>query len=162
MAKVPQDNVARGVVTAQSQTPGELIKKGMKIDVQINMEPEEMLEANWEDTTYFDVDSDDELSPEYFYADIDTVVQTPGVFGPSVAGSFINVGVRLIQDVNGVTEYSTISEPRPIATGSKLPLTLRNIRGAFGVPSGRLEVYDADTGTLIMSYDLVFEPRSAS
>ncbi|MDO4809191.1 MAG: protein kinase [Eubacteriales bacterium] len=162
VAKVPQDNVAKGVVTAQSQTPGELIKKGMKIDVQMNLEPDEKVEANWEEATYYDVDSDEELSPEYFYADIDTVVQTPGVFGPSEAGSFINVGIRLIQDVNGVAEYSTISEPRPIATGSKLPITIKNIRGAYGVPEGRLEVYDADTDTVIMGYDLNFEPRSAS
>lgn len=162
VTKVPQDNVAKGVVTAQSQTPGELIKKGMKIDVQMNLDPEEKVEANWEEATYYDVDSDGELSPEYFYADIDTVVQTPGVFGPSQDNSFVNIGVRLIQDVNGVSEYSTISEPRPIATGSKLPLTIKNIRGAYGVPAGRLEVYDADTDTTIMGYDLIFEPRSAS
>ena len=159
ISQVPQEGAPKGTVTAQSEKPGEIIKKNTTINVQINLMPEETPETEWADEGYYNIDGDEELSPAYYYADIDNVVQTPGYFGPSDANAFTNIGIRLVQNINGIDEYTVISEPRPIAAGTKMPVILKNIRGEAGVPSGRLEVYDADNDTVIAGFDLSFGPR---
>lgn len=160
VSNVPGDTETKGLVTGQSITPGELTRKGTAIDLELNLNENEVPDAGVPEGPVDNVDEPESLSPDFWYADADVSVQIPGVFGPSSAASFINVAARLRQEVSGATEYTVITEPRPIATGTRIPVDLRNIRGALGVAEGSLEIYNADTDEVLETVTLSFGPRA--
>ncbi|MDO4488753.1 MAG: protein kinase [Eubacteriales bacterium] len=157
VSMVPDANAPKGAVTNQSQPAGDLVKKGTVINVQINLEPHEQIDMTSDPNVYYNVDPDSELSPLFYYASIDQIVEVGGPAGPNNDYS-VKMGIRLVQRVNNATEYSIISEPRPYAGSTRIPVCFKNIRGAFGVETGTLEVFDADTDNVIASYELHFAP----
>ncbi len=52
-----------------------------------------------------------------------------------------------------------ISEPIPVAAGTKIPVSYRNIRGAYGVSEGTVEVYDVNSGNVYSSYVIKFAQK---
>ena len=68
----------------------------------------------------------------------------------------MRVGIRLRQNVEGADEYTQIAQPIPVAPGTKIPVSYKNIRGAYGVESGYVEVYNADTMEMYASFNISF------
>jgi len=147
-----------GKITEQSEPVNEPVKKGTSIDVVVNWNPEDTLSYETGKTVLTDPNEDDELSPEFWYGSIDTSYLVGTLDGPSGSSDVKNIGIRLHQRMDDNDEYSVIAEPRPISAGTRMPVSYRAIRGAQGVSSGSVEVYDADTDTVLQSYQIQFYP----
>ena len=97
------------------------------------------------------------LSSDYYYGSIDTSCVIGDANGPA-AGQGIHIAIRLGQRVDGAMEYTMLSEPIPVAEGTRIPVSFKNIRGALGVTEGTIEVYGVDNGTVYSSYVIGFGP----
>ncbi|MDO4961396.1 MAG: protein kinase [Eubacteriales bacterium] len=162
---VPADQIINQSVPALG-----FAKKGSIIDVMIcvgddfsipdgTILTDEYL-YNISETTEPEGESTEQLSGEYFYGSIDNSCIVGESGGP--AAGTVYVAVRLGQRVEDAMEYTTISDPIPVEPGTRIPVTYRNIRGAFGVTEGTVEVYDANTGEIYSSFVIGFAPHRLS
>jgi len=158
VAKIPSGSERDGKVTAQSVKPNEVVKKGSAVNIQVNYDPDTTLAYEISPTDGNTAVDDETLSPDFYYGSIDTYCQIGTLVGPSTGQQYSNIGIRLHQRLADNDEYSVIAEARPIASGTKLPVSYRNIRGAYGIDKGTVEVYDADTGEILMSNEIMFFP----
>ena len=101
------------------------------------------------------------LSNEYFYGSIDTVCQVGVANGPNDAMNQIMVIIRLKQRVDGANVYTILEEAKPVAQGSMIPVSFRNIRGAYGVTEGEIEVINANTEQVYAAYTVSFSSPEA-
>ena len=95
-------------------------------------------------------------SGEYYYGNIDTACTIGDTAAGPGAQNSVLVGIRLAQRVDGSIEYTSLSEPIPVSEGTKIPVSFRNIKGAYGVTEGTVEVYAADTDNVYSSYVIRF------
>ena len=168
------DAVETDIVT-QSVKADDYVKKGSAIDVTISVGDDYTIA----DGTVFD-DVEDAVSAlngsasvgtvtspaqtsssdsdNYYYGNIDTTCVVGEAAGPGAANNLL-IGVRLAQRVDGSVEYTAISEPIPVAAGTKVPVSYRNIKGAYGVNEGTVEVYDVNSGTVYSSYVIKFSHK---
>ncbi len=154
-------------VAGQSVAPGEYVKKGTAIDISVSVgdsgtiadgtDITDMPEASIIETDTGDSTSETELSDNYYYGSIDTSCVIGQAGGPGSAEN-INVGIRLRQRDGGSDEYTQLIEPIPVASGSRIPVSFRNIRGAYGITEGYVEVYNTDTMEIYSSYRITFAP----
>lgn len=156
--KIASGSSRDGRITAQSEPVNEPVKKGTSINVVVNWNPEDILSYETGQTVFTDPNEEEELSPEFWYGSIDTSYLVGTTNGPSESDKIKNIGIRLHQRMDDNDEYSVIAEPRPISAGTRMPVSYRSIRGAQGVNSGIVEVYDADTDTVLQSYQIQFYP----
>ncbi len=164
------DAVETDVVT-QSVKAQDYVKKGSTIDVTVCVGDDDHIA----DGTVFDDVNEllSILSPKesqsssqsssstdgaYYYGSIDTTCIVGEAEGPGASNNLL-VAVRLSQRVDGSMEYTAISEPIPVAAGTKIPVSYRNIKGAYGVTEGTVEVYDVDSGTVYSSYVIKFSKK---
>lgn len=158
---------AAGMVAGQSAAAGEYIKKGTSVDISLSVGSGSGIVDGTDITDSTEINlnpgtasgQSQSLSDEYFYGDIDTSCSIGSKEGPG-ASDHINVGIRLRQQVNGSDEYTQLMDPIPVALGSRIPVTFRNIRGAYGVTEGYVEVFDADTMEIFATYSISFGPAS--
>ena len=164
------DAVETDVVT-QSVKAQEYVKKGSSIDLTVCVGDDERLPdgATFEDVNEFlsalnpgesqtSAQSTSDISGDYYYGSIDTTCVVGHAEGPGASNN-LSVAVRLCQRVDGSMEYTVISEPIPVAAGTKIPVSFRNIKGAYGVTEGTVEVYDVDSGTVYSSYVIKFSKK---
>ena len=155
------------MVAGQSAAAGEYIKKGTSVDISLSVGSGSGIADGTDITDSTEINlnpgtasgQSQSLSDEYFYGDIDTSCSIGSKEGPG-ASDHINVGIRLRQQVNGSDEYTQLMDPIPVALGSRIPVTFRNIRGAYGVTEGYVEVFDADTMEIFATYSISFGPAS--
>lgn len=158
---------AAGMVAGQSAAAGEYIKKGTSVDISLSVGSGSGIADGTDITDSPEINlnhgttagQSQSLSDEYFYGDIDTSCSIGSKDGPG-ASDHVNVGIRLRQQVNGSDEYTQLMDPIPVALGSRIPVTFRNIRGAYGVTEGFVEVFDADTMEIFATYSISFGPAS--
>jgi len=159
------DDYLEGQTAEQSVAAGDYVKKGSSVDIKISVgnsgEVADGTElsistsnkgsgSNNRETT------SNELNDEYYYGSIDTLCTIGKPMGPG-GSDHVRVGVRLRQRVDGADEYTQISAPIPVAPGTRIPITFKNIRGAYGVDNGYVEVFNADSGELYSSYSVSFK-----
>ena len=70
----------------------------------------------------------------------------------------IMVYIRLKQRVNDSYVYTTLEEAKPVAQGSVIPVSFRNIKGAYGIETGVIEVLNANTGETYSATEIGFAP----
>ena len=168
------DSVETDIVT-QSVKADDYVKKGSTIDVSVCVGDDYTIE----DGTSFD-DAEDAMnaiggessvgtvvspagtsggtSSDYYYGNIDTSCVVGQAAGPGASNNLL-IAIRLAQRVDGSVEYTMISEPIPVAAGTKIPVSYRNIKGAYGVSEGTVEVYDVNSGNIYSSYVIKFSRR---
>jgi len=156
--KIASGTERDGKITNQSESVNNPVKKGTSVNVVVNWEPDQTLSYETGQTVYTDPNEEDELSPEFWYGSIDSAYEVGVSSGPSGGSEVKNIGIRLHQRLDDNDEYSVIAEPRPISSGTRIPVSYRTIRGAQGVENGIVEVYDADTDTVLQSYQIQFYP----
>ncbi len=137
------DEYTEGQICRQSLAEGEQVQNGSSVDVVISSGRSELGAG---------------LSSEYYYGSIDTVCQVGHLSGPADAMKQIMVYIRLRQRVDGAYVYTTLEEAKPVAQGTVIPVSFRNIRGAYGVGSGEIEVLNANTGDIYQSTTIIFSP----
>lgn len=159
VAMIPESETPSGKVTGQSIAPNELLKKGTPVNIRVDWNEENPIE---EVTTAAEIFStgyvDEVLTPDFWYGSIDREYKLGEFNGPAVNENIVNVAIRLLQRVNDGYEYTVLAEPRPMSAGTRIPVSFRHIRGVPGIDKGTVEVYDADTGNALVSYEIEFYP----
>ena len=149
----------RGQIAVQSVKPGDYVKKGTLVDVSLSVGESSNI-ADGTEISYAAEEKNEGnegsgLSDEYYYGSIDTSCSIGAPLGPG-GSDRVMVAVRLKQRVDGADEYTQIAQPIPVAPGTKIPISYKNIRGAYGVDSGYVEVYNADTMEMYASFNISF------
>ncbi len=132
-----------GTVCSQSVEEGETVLTGEEIDLEISTGASE---------------DEDELSQDFYYGSVDTVCRVGTASGPIDSMNMVYVYTRLRQRVNDSYVYTTLEEVKPVPQGSMIPVSIRNIRGAYGVDTGDVEVINANTGELYFRTTISFGP----
>ncbi len=168
------ESVETDVVT-QSVKADDYVKKGSAIDVTVCVGDDDSIDDGTEFDSAEDVinaigtessSTGTVVSPagtsssteSGYYGNIDTSCVVGQAAGPGASNN-LTIAVRLAQRVNGSVEYTMISEPIPVAAGTKIPVSYRNIRGAYGVSEGTVEVYDVNSGNVYSSYVIKFAQK---
>ena len=155
---VNSDTEESNIVASQSTAAGEYIKKGSMVDIEVYVDKERNVADGTDLSGGLESSADDRgLSGGYYYASIDTSCVIGGNASGPGSGNERYVAVRLGQRVGGSMEYTMLTEPIPVAVGSRIPVTFKNIKGAFGVTEGTIEVYDSENGTIFSSYVVTFK-----
>ena len=96
----------------------------------------------------------------YYYGNIDTVCTVGHAQGPDSASKQVMVAIRLKQrTADGSFEYTVLEEPKPVAFGSKIPVSFRNIKGIEFVDKGDIQVYNAETNEVYNTYTIDFKAK---
>ena len=168
------DSVETDVVTQSVKADG-YVKRGSAIDVTVCVGDDDTIDdgtefdsaedavnaINGENSVTGTVISPAETSgssDSSYYGNIDTSCVVGQAAGPGASNNLL-IAVRLAQRVNGSVEYTMISEPIPVAAGTKIPVSYRNIKGAYGVGEGTVEVYDVNSGNVYSSYVIKFSQK---
>ena len=157
---------APGTVLSQSAAADDFIRKGTPVNLQISVDPGSQIAegtvlppaAQDAYTEAGGSGSSAVLSDEYYYGSIDDVCTIGDAStGPGEAQE-VYVAVRLMQRVDDYVEYTMIDEPRPVSMGSRIPVTYHNIRGAYGVDTGEIQVYNVNTDAVYRTFTISFNP----
>lgn len=103
-----------------------------------------------------------EKSNQYYYGRIDTTCQIGSASGPDSAARQIMVYIGLSQRVDGAADFTVLEDPKPVSAGSKIPITFNEIRGAYGVSTGEIQVLDAETNDVYGRFTVNFSPREGA
>ncbi len=167
MTALNTQSYVRGQIAEQSVKPGDFVKKGSVVDVKLSVGENSDIEDGAEipythaekqsgEGSDSKTDSESGLSDEYYYGSIDTTCVIGSQTGPGSSDN-VKVGIRLKQSVDGADEYTQIAQPIPVAPGTRIPVSFKNIRGAFGVENGYVEVYNTDTFEMYASFNISFK-----
>lgn len=91
-----------------------------------------------------------------YLASINESYELQDIIGPGSGSTEVNVKIQLRQTVDGKDVVRDLLDPVLIKGDQLLPVSFKNIEGAFGVTSGSVEIVNADTGKVIHSYPLTF------
>ena len=72
----------------------------------------------------------------------------------------MTIKIQLKQIVNGKEETRDLMAPVTMSGDQILPVSFKNIEGAYGVTSGEVEIVNVDTGQVINSYSVTFVPMT--
>ncbi|MBQ9420776.1 MAG: Stk1 family PASTA domain-containing Ser/Thr kinase [Lachnospiraceae bacterium] len=155
-----------GYVLSQSAAAEDFIKKGTPVNIQITVDPAQQIAEGTvlppaAQETVADSGSTQAtgaLSDEYYYGSIDDVCTIGDASSGPGESQEVYVAVRLMQRVEDYVEYTMIDEPRPVSMGSRVPVTYHNIRGAYGVDTGEIQVYNVNTDAVYRTFTISFNP----
>ncbi len=183
---VPDEHTEKGMVLQQEVSPGTLLSRGTYVNFTISSGSEgdasvHMAALNAEDPTIEEIEEledpgsvtegedgseeggegGDEIGPgndteEHWYGSINQTV-TLGIGGPGVSETML-ISVRLRQDVDGESRYTTLQSARTYEMGTELQVVFSRIEGISGVPYGTVEVVDAADDVVIAEFSCGFEP----
>ncbi len=152
-----------GIVLEQMTKENTVVKKGSAVSVTVSSGPEG---ENGVKPTETDggtgspnptaPPSSPEKSQDHWYASLNKMYRL-NTGGPGVSSSVI-VMIRLRQEVNGEVRYTTLQSARTYSSGTELPIVFSRIEGARDVPSGTVEVVDAEKDSVLSSYEISFAP----
>ena len=91
-----------------------------------------------------------------YIASIDTTYNIEDLIGPGSSNVNVSIMVRLRQNINGETKYTTLMEPRTISGNTILPVRFKSIEGAYGVEQGYVEVVELGSNRVLKSYEVEF------
>lgn len=96
-----------------------------------------------------------------YTASINETYNLKNQIGPGASNMNFSVTIRLKQNVNGNTVYTTLMEPRKIPGDTILPVRFSIIEGADGVETGMVEIVKIDNDNsqhILQSYEVLFFP----
>lgn len=136
--------VEAGLILWQSIEEGTVVERDSSVDIIISSGDESEISDRRHPST------------EYWYGSLNQKVKI-GTGGPGVHDTML-VLVRLRQDINGESIYTTLQSARSYNLGTELQVIFSRIPGAEGVPNGVVEVVDAENDTILQSFDVAFAP----
>lgn len=133
------ETVAKGTVISQSLSAGTTVEAGTVVSFVISSGTAEQ-------------------SKYRYLASINKSYSLQNIIGPGSGSTQITVKIQLRQKVNGKDEIRELMEPVTMTGDQLLPVSFKNIEGAYGVTSGTVEIVNVETGDVINSYNITFVP----
>lgn len=93
-----------------------------------------------------------------YLASIDKSYSLQNIIGPGSGSTQLTLKIQLRQSVNGKDEIRELMGPVTMTGDQMLPVSFKNIEGAYGVNSGTVEIVNVETGDVINSYSVTFIP----
>lgn len=93
-----------------------------------------------------------------YLASIDKSYSLQNIIGPGSGSTQLTLKIQLRQSVNGRDEVRELMGPVTMTGDQILPVSFKNIEGAYGVTSGAIEIVNVVTGDVINSYSITFVP----
>lgn len=135
------DTYLKGKIIEQSILKDTTVVKNTKIDFTVSLGKQVM----------------ETIAKNYKYiASIDTTYNIEDLIGPGSSNVNVSIMVRLRQNINGETKYTTLMEPRTISGNTILPVRFKSIEGAYGVEQGYVEVVELGSNRVLKSYEVEF------
>lgn len=133
------DTVSRGMVITQSAVAGTQVEAGTAVNIVVS--------------------SGTAQQARYKYlASIDKSYSLQNIIGPGSGSTQLTLKIQLRQSVNGKDDIRELMGPVTMNGDQLLPVTFKNIEGAYGVTSGSVEIVNVETGDIINSYSITFVP----
>lgn len=133
------DTVSRGMVITQSAVAGTQVEAGTAVNIVVS--------------------SGTTQQARYKYlASIDKSYSLQNIIGPGSGSTQLTLKIQLRQSVNGKDDIRELLAPVTMNGDQLLPVTYKNIEGAYGVTSGSVEIVNVETGDIINSYSITFVP----
>jgi serine/threonine-protein kinase len=133
------DTVSRGMVITQSAVAGTQVEAGSAVNIVVS--------------------SGTAQQARYKYlASIDKSYSLQNIIGPGSGSTQLTLKIQLRQSVNGKDDIRELLAPVTMNGDQLLPVTYKNIEGAYGVTSGSVEIVNVETGDIINSYSITFVP----
>lgn len=133
------ETVSKGVVISQSLKAGTQVEAGTAVNYVIS--------------------SGSAQQAQYKYlASIDKSYSLQNIIGPGSGSTQLTLKIQLRQNVNGKDEVRELMGPVTMTGDQMLPVSFKNIEGAYGVTSGAVEIINVETGEVINSYAITFVP----
>ncbi len=93
-----------------------------------------------------------------YLASIDKSYSLQNIIGPGSGSTQLTLKIQLRQSVTGKDEIRELMGPVTMTGDQMLPVSFKNIEGAYGVNSGTVEIVNVETGDVINSYSVTFIP----
>lgn len=93
-----------------------------------------------------------------YLASIDKSYSLQNIIGPGSGSTQLTLKIQLRQSVNGKDEVRELMGPVTMTGDQMLPVSFKNIEGAYGVTSGAVEIVNVETGDVINTYSITFIP----
>ncbi|WP_333652803.1 Stk1 family PASTA domain-containing Ser/Thr kinase [Lacrimispora sp.] len=93
-----------------------------------------------------------------YLASIEKSYSLQSIIGPGSGSTQLTLKVQLRQNVNGRDEVRELMGPVTMTGDQMLPVSFKNIEGAYGVTSGTVEIVNVETNEVINSYPVTFIP----
>lgn len=139
ITETTSETVARGNVISQSTAAGTQVEAGTAVN--------------------FVVSSGTAQQAKYKYlASIDKSYSLQNIIGPGSGSTQLTLKIQLRQPVNGKDEIRELMGPVTMTGDQMLPVSFKNIEGAYGVTNGTVEIVNVETGDVINSYSITFVP----
>lgn len=139
ITEATSETVARGTVISQSTAAGTQVEAGTAVN--------------------FVVSSGTAQQAKYKYlASIDKSYSLQNIIGPGSGSTQLTLKIQLRQPVNGKDEIRELMGPVTMTGDQMLPVSFKNIEGAYGVTNGTVEIVNVETGDVINSYSITFVP----
>lgn len=133
------ETVAAGVVIRQTVTAGSQVESGSAVGIVVSS-------------------GSAQLAKYKYLASIDKSYSLQNIIGPASGSTQLTLKIQLRQTVNGKDEVRELMGPVTMTGDQMLPVSFKNIEGAYGVTSGAVEIVNVDTGDVINSYSITFVP----
>lgn len=141
-----REDVPAGQVIAQDVLPDTMLAPGTAVGFTVSLGPAETVAQATND------------GGRYYLGSIDTTCSLSNYIGPASQISSVRVAIRLKQRVDNVDLYTTLIPAHTVTGGQTIPVSISQIRGAYGIDTGEIEVYNAETNEVIESYTISFFP----
>ena len=133
------ETIAAGTVIRQTVTAGSQVEAGSAVGIVVSSGSAQMAKYK-------------------YLASIDKSYSLQNIIGPASGSTQLTLKIQLRQTVNGKDEVRELMEPVTMTGDQVLPVSFKNIEGAYGVTSGAVEIVNVDTGDVINSYSITFVP----
>lgn len=140
----PSADMEYGIILGQSYEEGTILNKGTTVDITVSSGTGSAPQESRQSTR------------SYWYGSLNRTVKL-GTGGPGIEGKML-VSIRLRQDINGESIYTSLQSARSYSLGTELQVVYSRIKGAEGIPTGTVEIVDAENDSILASYEVEFAP----
>ncbi len=137
VTEASSETVARGNIISQSAAPGNQVESGTAVNFVIST-------GNGQESKY------------KYLASIDKSFSLQNIIGPGSGSTQLTLKIQLRQSVNGQDTVRELMGPVTLKGDQMLPVSFKNIEGAYNVTSGSVEIVNVDTGEVVNSYAITF------
>lgn len=137
VTEASSETVARGNVINQSVPAGTQVESGSAVNFVIST-------GNGQESKY------------KYLASIDKSFSLQNIIGPGSGSTQLTLKIQLRQSVNGQDTVRELMQPTTLKGDQLLPVSFKNIEGAYNVTSGSVEIVNVETGEVVNSYAITF------
>ncbi|MDR0925687.1 MAG: Stk1 family PASTA domain-containing Ser/Thr kinase [Hungatella sp.] len=139
VTEAASETVLRGSVISQSLTANSQVESGTAVNYVISSGTAQQSKVK-------------------YLASIEKSYPLQNIIGPGSGSTQLTLKIQLKQSVNGKDEIRELMGPVTMAGDQVLPVSFKNIEGAYGISSGTVEIVNVETGDVINSYVITFIP----